>query len=370
MINIMHVIDTRGPGGAEAVYLSLIDNLPKDIFFSFAIVSGKGYVYDKLTEIHASKTIIPSKGSFNFKYLYQLIFFVKKHKINIIQSHLFGSNVYCCIVGWICKIPVISTFHGFVDIDNYSKFNSLKFRLIDKWASSIVFVSNSLKERMIAEFSLQKSKCITIYNGVDKKKLVVIPDKSLRKKYGIDDTNILIGSVGNIRPAKGYEILLKAAAKVIKENPESRFMIAGQGEGELYGKIKRIRTELKLDDFVFFIGYYDDVLTFYANIDIFVSSSLSEGFSLSTIEAMACKLPIVVTKSGGPEEIITNLKSGLIVKAGCPDMLADAINKIIKDPILRDQCIKGGEKMLCKFLLINTVEQYSRLYHDALSKEK
>lgn len=364
----MHVIDTRGPGGAESVYIGLINELPRDQFTSFAIVSGNGYVYDKLKENDSLITVIPSKGSFNVKSLYRLISFVKKHKINIIQSHLFGSSVYCSIVGLVCRIPVISTFHGFVDTSNYSKFNLLKFRIINRWTSHIVFVSNSLKKQFISEFSLSNTKCFTIYNGIDKNIFNLTQDKSLRVNYRISDNNILVGSVGNIRPAKGYEILLKAAAKVIKKVPECRFMIAGQGSGILLSELKKLRADLNLENVVFFIGYHDNVSKFYANIDIFVSSSLSEGFSLSTVEAMACKLPIVVTKSGGPEEIIRDYKSGLIVQAGCVDALADAIVKFVKNSALRDECIKGGESDLSKFLFKSTVENYSQIYKRALSE--
>lgn len=365
MINILHVIDTRGPGGAESIYLGLIENLPKDKFRSFAVVSGTGYVLDKLRESKANVSIIQSKGSFNIKYLIKLMLLVRKYKIDIIQAHLFGSSVYCSLVGFICKIPVISTFHGFIDTGSISRMSSIKFRIVSRWSTFIVFVSNSLKKRFVADFKFIEKKSLTIYNGINKKNFKIVMDKSIREKFDIKDGNILIGSVGNIRPAKGYEILLLAASKVLKKIPNCRFAIAGQGKGELVNKLKQQKADLGIDKKVHLIGFQENVSKFYSNIDIFVSSSYSEGFSLSTVEALAFKLPIVVTKSGGPEEIIENNKSGLIVQPNSPDLLADAIKNLILNHELREECIKGGKKVLPQFLFDKTVENYSKLYRRA-----
>src|SRR5690606_4102639 len=109
----------------------------------------------------------------------------------------------------------------------------------------------------------------------------------IRKELGLGRDHVLIGSIGNIRPAKGYDHLLRAASLIAKHHPECRFVIAGQGSGALYEGLLRLRKELGLEDKVHFIGFRDNIHDILSDLDIFVLPSTSEGFSIVTLEAIA-----------------------------------------------------------------------------------
>jgi glycosyltransferase involved in cell wall biosynthesis len=363
MISVLHTIDTKGPGGAETVFINLVNKLDGNIFKSYAAINGPGWLCDTLRKNKKEPIFISSDGRFSFKYLHSMIKIIKQNRIDIVQSHLLGSNLYCSLAGLICRVPVISTFHGYVDAKSNDKLIAIRSRLINIGSRKIVFVSDHLRNYYEKIYGISYKKSLTIYNGVDTSKYSPIKDNSIRKQLGLKKNHILIGALGNIRPAKGYDVFLKAARQVCEENPDCRFIIAGnEGEGILQEKLLKQRTELFLDDKFFFLGFKEDSAKILNNFDLFVLPSISEGFSISTIEAMACGLPVMVTRSGGPEEIVTHGKNGILVNCNSKD-IAIAIIDLIKNEELR---IKIEEHAFntaqTKFSLKAMIENYQNIY--------
>jgi len=366
MIRILHTIDTTGPGGAETVFIKLVKGLNSAQFQSFAAIRGPGWVCDALHKNGIEPIFVQSKGSFNLKYLFELIKVIRKYRIDIIQSHLLGSNLYCSLAGMVCRVPVVSTFHGFVDLSYEDRLMPLKRRIINLGSEKIVFVSDRLREYYIRNFGFSPFKSITIHNGVDTSVFHPKRDDSIRKEIGLDPKNILIGAVGNIRPAKGYDIFLRAARLIHEKQPECRFVIAGQGSGALYDSLLILRKELELERVFFFLGHREDAAQVYNNLDIFVLSSVSEGFSISTIEAMACGIPVVVTRSGGPDEIVQDYKNGIIVNFNEVDIANAVISMVENIEVKRDGSIYTYEEILNKFSLSRMIEMYQNCYKQLL----
>ncbi len=362
MINILHTIDTAGPGGAETVFLNLVKGLERDNVNSTVAIPGKGWVYDELVINGFNPIFLSSSGSFSFRYLFQIIIIIKRYRINLIQSHLIGSNVYCSLAGMLCRVPVISTFHGFVDMDKGDKLFKMRFFIINQGSKKIVFVSERLKEYFIKEYNILPDKAITIYNGIDLQAYQKGKEYILRKELGLDSGHILIGSIGNIREAKGYDYLLKAAAIVIKKHPNSRFVIAGEGSGPLFNKLLELRTALALDEKVYFLGFRNDVPDVLNSLYVFVLPSTSEGFSIVTLEAMACKIPIVVTKSGGPEEVMSDT-CGLLVTSCNEKELADAIIKVVENDTMKKEFTRNAYNIINKKFNLNVmIDEYAKIY--------
>lgn len=363
MIRILHSIDTTGPGGAETVFISLAKKLDPQRFKSVVVINGPGWVCNTLKKNGIEPIFVRSQGGFNLQYLVELIKIIKKQKINIIQSHLLGSNLYCSLAGFICRVPVISTFHGFVDTNNGDRFMVVKSRIINRGSKKIVFVSNQLREHFIRKHGFFPSKSVTIYNGVDTSIFQPYRDYSIRKKFGLGKEHVLVGAIGNIRPAKGYDYFLKAARLVIDKHPECRFVIAGQGSGSLYEDLLILRKKLKLEDGFFFLGFREDSSKILNNLDIFVLPSISEGFSISTIEAMSCNIPVIVTRCGGPEEIVVSNENGLIVEPEDEFGLAEAINQVILNARLRERLISFGKNsVINRFSIFKIIKLYEELY--------
>lgn len=368
MKTILHCIDTTGPGGAETVFIDLATRLPAEKYRAVVLIRGKGWVYEELCRRGVKPLLMETKGSFNWRYLAGLAGLIRREGVDLIQSHLLGSNVYCSLAGLLTRKPVVATFHGAVDIGQNERFKGLKFGAINKGAGCIVAVSNNLRSDIISRTPLHGAHATVIYNGIDTQDFQRQKSSALRRRFGWADNDIIVGSLGNIRSAKGYDSLLQAASMLHHHMPPVRFVIAGQGKpGGLYEKLLRMREELGLQECVQFVGFVDDPADFLSNLDLFLLSSTSEGFSIATIQAMASNLPVIVTRSGGPEEIVTHGENGWMVPAGNPEVLAKAVETLVDDPVLRATLAGRGRSHAVDNFDINAMlNAYSQVYDGIL----
>lgn len=377
MKTILHIIDTTGPGGAETVFIDLATRLPKEKYRAVIVIRGKGWVYDELCRRSFTPILLDAKGSFNWRYLLALRKIIKSEKVDLIQSHLLGSNVYSSLVGLLTRKPVITTFHGSVDVSETERFLGLKFGLINKGASRIVAVSNNLRDEIARRTPLNSDKTVVIYNGIDTADFERKKSDDFRQQFGWSEKNIIIGSLGNIRPAKAYHVLLQAVALLGKQGSNCqgsscRFVIAGQGESKgkpsrLYQQLLDLRESLGLQEQVKFIGFVDDPADFLSKVDLFLLSSSSEGFSISTIQAMASSLPVIATRSGGPEEIVTHQQDGWLVEKDNPAAMAEATSFLSENPESREMLSDNAkQKVDTTFGLAAMLGAYQALYSKLL----
>jgi len=331
VITVLHVIDTGGPGGAETVFLNTVAGIDARRFRSIAVVSRDGWLAEQLRARGIEPTILHASGSFNVSYLRAILSLIHKYDVDIVAAHLYGSAVYCSLAGLLARRPVISVLHGQSDISGKGRFSGLKKLLVRSGSTKAVFVSTRLRDELKRALSLADSSCVVIPNGIDVEKYSSLPDQSVREQLGISRDHILVGAIGNIRKPKSYDVLLRAARKLVDLSPRYRFAIAGEGSGDLLDKLLALRAELGLTDKVHFLGLRADVPLLLRNFDVYALSSTTEGFSIACVEAMASGVPVVATRSGGPEEILDDGKTGLLVPTNDPLALADAIERVATD---------------------------------------
>ena len=366
MKTILHTIDTTGPGGAETVFVDLLTQLPKDDYRPVVLIHGKGWVYDELRRRGVEPFIMSAGGSFNWSYLIGLMSLIRREKVDLIQSHLMGSNVYCSLAGMLTRKPVLSVFHGAVDISPNSRFQGMKFGAVNMGSRYLVFVSRSLRDDIVTRTTLRKSKARVIYNGVRTRDFALPHTTKLREEFGWLDSDIIIGCLGNIRAAKGYDVLLRAI-DVLKHAPRFKFVIAGHGKGQLLQELLDLRSRLGLEERVHFLGFNDDPAGFLASLDMFLLPSTSEGFSIETIQARAAGLPVIPTRSGGPEELQTHGETGWMIEPGSAQAMADAIQTVSADNNLQQRLANNGRVHAAKtFDLDKMLVAYQMLYEKLL----
>lgn len=329
---ILHVIDSTEPGGAETVFVQLADKLRDRGYRSITVVSGEGWVTDELRRHHLPPRIIDAKGAFNWRLVRELLKIVREERVDLIQSHLLGSNVYCAIVGMIARIPVVATFHGMVDVSPNERLRWLKFQIMNAGVSQFVAVSQRLRDAIHAEGLLNPQKTSVIYNGIDFSRYGCSSRADLREKIGVDSGAIIVGSLGNLHPAKGYDDLIRAARLVVKVNPAVHFVIAGDIKPHLIGELEALMKDLAVEGNVHFVGFVKDSAEFLSQLDLFLLTSTSEGFSIATVEAMATGLPCIVTRCGGPEEIVTDGVDAVVVEVARPETVAESIEQLLATP--------------------------------------
>lgn len=360
---VMHLIDTTGPGGAETVFIDLADKMRNFGYRSITVVRGKGWVYDELCKRDLKPIIVPAKGSFNVKFVWSLLKLVRVNRVALIQSHLLGSNVYAAIVGILSRVPVVATYHGMVDVSPNERFKRAKHWVMQHGISHYVTVSQRLAKNVQAQGLLDPAKSSTIYNGIDISRYEKMAARPLVDELGIAQDSVLVGSVGNVRAAKDYAMLVKAAAIVVERNAKVHFVIAGHKKAELMDELDTLILKLGLKSNVHFIGFCDDSAQFLAQMDVFALSSKSEGFSISTIEGMATGLPVLVTRCGGPEEIVSHGETGWMVEPQSETVFANALLMLLSDESLREKLGEAGKKAVAaKFDLTAMLGAYDAHY--------
>jgi len=213
------------------------------------------------------------------------------------------------------------------------------------------------------------ARSVVIANGVDPSRFSTTRDESVRRELGIAEHEVLVGAIGNIRRPKSYDVFLRAAAFLRSRSDRYRFVIVGEPSGSLYEELLDLRKKLQLETAVSFLGLRSDVPTLLRGFDVYVSSSTTEGFSIACVEAMASGVPVVATRSGGPEEIVEDGVSGLLVPTQQPDLLGEAIQKVAEDRAL---AARLRERALARvherFTLPVMLREYERVFSQVLDR--
>lgn len=367
MPNILHLINTAGPGGAETVFENIVRYLPADRWTSTTVVRNEGWLPDRLRAAGHEPVILGSRSRLDFSYYSMLRDVIRSRTIDLIHTHYFGPAITGSVLGLLCGIPAVSTLHGTGDLSPTESFRRLKLNVLRRGTDRVVFVSAPLRDFYVPLLGLEERSAVVIPNGVEPHFFETRRRGALRSEIGSRPDDFLLGSVGNLRPAKGYDVLLRAVAELRSELPSVRLVIAGDGEGPLLDELLALRAELGLVEHVHFLGFRPDVQDVLADLDLFVVSSRTEGFSLAAVQAMAAGLPVVATKSGGPEMILEHGRTGILVDAGSAQALAGAIRDLHGKRSERQQLARAGRRHAAEqFTVEQQVRAYEQLYEDCL----
>ena len=364
---LLHLIETSEPGGAETIVSILAEAFNSGPYRSLVVLLEKGWLSEKLAKSGIPFLIIQNKYSFDPFFLLKLVLLVRKEKIDIMHSHEFTMNVYGSLVSFITRVPIIATVHGKVYYPEKNR-RILFYRMAAKLCSGMIAVSNELKRYLLKELKLNSKDIMVVYNGIDLDKFHTNKDSAeIRKELSIPPETLIVGSVGSLFKVKGYSFLIESAKEVLKVFPNFKLLILGEGEqsSALQEKIE----SAGLQDAVKLLGFREDIPKILTLFDIYVCSSLSEGLSLSLLEAMAAEKPIIATEVGGNSEIVINGVSGFLVPPENPNALAEKIIYLLKDKEKRKKMGEEGRRIVKeKFSIEQMLKEYENLYEKLLKR--
>lgn len=327
MTRILQIIDTTGPGGAETVYTELCRHFGST-YAIYATLRGPGWVKEQLEAIGTPHRVLDCKGSFNIRFLLALRKLIVDERIDLIHAHLLGSSVYASLAGLLTGRPVISTFHGSVDIARDERFAGVKMGVV-KRLSTLVAVSRELREELAFRTGLDAQAIRLIPNGIDCQRFAAARP-SRAAGHAERDAAPVIGCLGNIRPAKAYHLALQAISLLRESGTETRLVIAGHCKEPLISELTGLRDQLGLTDLVQFVGFVEQPEDFLGSIDLFLLSSTSEGHPLALTQAMAAGLPIVATRCG--VENLIDERTAWLADNGDAASIAGAIQQALQAP--------------------------------------
>jgi glycosyltransferase involved in cell wall biosynthesis len=207
----------------------------------------------------------------------------------------------------------------------------------------VITCSEFMKNEVIKIFDLPQDKVISIPNGINKDKYKINFDKkSFRRNYAGDDEKIIF-YVGRMVREKGVDVLIDAIPNVLQKFPSAKFLIVGGGYTE---HLKQKARDLGIYHKTFFTGYVDDetLLKIYNIIDVAVFPSLYEPFGIVALEAMAAKVPVVVSDIGGFREIVNHNTNGIWTWANNSSSIAWGILQVLKNKNLSYKLVNNAFK--------------------------
>lgn len=361
--NILQLIGEFTSGGAETLVVNLTNALKRDNWNVIVSARKDGPLSKKLTD-KGCVYFIKKQETMDLKYVFRLVSLIKKHKIDLIHSHLFGNNLFGFIASRLTRTRIIQTIHGMDSLK--SKKRIIAYKIMSPYVDKIVTVSKSLEQEMLKVVSVREGKICTINNGIDIRRGTSVDEQMLLKDtLGIKEIYPIIGAVGNIKPVKGYDTFIRAAHLILKQYPNAQFLIVGDySDNKAYKEeLIKLTYELGMKESIGFLGYRQDADKLMSLFDVYTISSLSEGLSMALLEAMSLKRPIVATDVGGNSIVLESGKTGVLVPPGNPESLARGIISLISNKELSETVAKNAfEHVKNNYSSDSMFNNYKELY--------
>jgi len=214
-------------------------------------------------------------------------------------------------------------------------FSKWKYRHVDVFIAASALIAAVLRDDGIAADRIE-----VVHDGVDVQAIERQDLVDAHAAFWLPAGAPLVGNVAALAPHKGQRHLVAAAARVVRDLPDVRFLIVG--EGELRDALTRQIKDLGLDRHVFLTGFRADAIGLMKSFDVFTMSSVTEGLGSAILEAMALSRPVVATRAGGIPEAVEDGITGLLVPPHDEAALATALVTMLRDPLLRTQLGAAG----------------------------
>jgi len=285
---------------------------------------------------------------------------IKTEKVNIIHSQGFLSGLLGYLLFKLTKIPYIVT------VQRIEKSKGFLRRLVYNNAKVCIAASLAIK-RYFEEIGLKNIKVIP--NGIDLKRFQNLDRAENRKKLGLKNEFVII-AVARLEKVKGLKYLVQAmktlSTKYKTLNTKYQLLIIGDGSER--ENLENLTNKLELNDKVRFLGQIrnEKVPEYLSAADCFVLPSLSEGFGIVILEAMAANIPVIATKIGGILDIIEDGETGALVDPKNPDGIAKALYKMCSQPKFVKSLVQNAKNNLEKYDWQNIVQKVNLIYQNSI----
>ncbi|MBN2479887.1 MAG: glycosyltransferase family 4 protein [Parachlamydiales bacterium] len=357
-LNILHLESSPGWGGQEIRTLKESLGFIKRGHKVFIAVEKNGGLYKKASQAKIKAYEIRFKKAFWFLGIFKLIWIIKKHKINLINTHSSSDSWLGGILAKIFHLPVIRTRHLSTPIKKGVNSKLLYGFLADY----VVTTSKQAADIVISQTNKDIASCKSIPTGLDIENIKNIETHQIEKfknDFNLSKTDFLVGTACFMRSWKGIDDLLQAA-KLLEDEKDIKILIIGGGHKEKYIQMAK---DLNLKN-VIFTDHLEDPLTAIAALDVFtLLSTAHEGVSQASLQAAFLKKPLIATPTGGLKEICVDNVTGIQVPIFSPEKVKNAILKIKNEEMLKNNFSKNAHELSLKFSIKSMLDQMQEVYN-------
>jgi glycosyltransferase involved in cell wall biosynthesis len=363
-VKVVLIINSLNAGGAERTLMHIATNLegryePKIL----CLHEAGAYYQDVASRVESS--VLGLKHRVRAAEVGALTAFLKYERPTIVHTFLRNANRWGTVAARLAGVPV--TVNSLQNM--YYDEGSIRLqadRLLVRGATAAVSCSEAVREFFIESKGFPAHKIRTIYNAVELSDFRERCNQSyLHELLNVQKRARFIGTIGSLIEQKGHTFLLQAFARLSARRDDLKLVLVG--EGDLTTALRKQAEALGIVENVRFLGMRRDVERILGALDVFVMPSLWEGFPVALLEAMASEVPVVASSVGGIPEILLDGRNGVLVPAGDPALLAEAMEALIDDESLRSTLGRAGRASVEKnFSVEMMISAYIELYESCL----
>lgn len=368
--NVLFFTYKMGEGGAARTLLNIINHMDRTMFTPVLVTLDFNGDYEKNVQNDVTVIKIPQKRLRHA--IFPLARLIRQVRPDIVFSTI---PVYNTIAILATRLSLTRAKNVIREADNLGGTYKQNMKLacfgrLYKRASQTVALSEGVKENLVRRYHLKARDINVIYNPIDIEHIQCqLREGTMSPAHRLLFTGKekVIITAGRLVRQKDHHTLLDAFAKTRLHVPSKLLVL---GEGPLQGELMRYAKELHINEHVFFLGFQANPYIYMAHADLFVLTSIHEGFSHVIAEALATGLPVVATDcQSGPREVLDNGRFGRLCRVGDPDDIAGQMRFVLTYAHdKRQQVVQAGRERARFFQANKLVKEYERLFLATLSE--
>jgi glycosyltransferase involved in cell wall biosynthesis len=308
-------------------------------------------------------------------YVLRLASFIRRNDVDLVHTNSLKADLLGGIAARLARRPVVWHIRDRIEDDYLPKSVVRLFRVLTQWIPHFIIANSEATLRTLRLNASRPTTHLIRSNRHSRRSAVVHDGTHLRppaKKAPANAGRWKVGLIGRICRWKGQHIFLRAAAIVHRYFPDAHFVIVGSalfGEAGYAQEVRLLAETLGIADSVNFLGFRTDVHDVIAEMDLIVHASIiGEPFGQVIIEGMAAGKPVIATHGGGIPEIVEDRRSGIVVPMGDVQAMADAICRVLADPVLATAMgDRGREIVRERFTIQNTARKIEAIYQSLVA---
>jgi len=364
-LRVLHILHGLAPGGVEQLVYEMSLAHLRDMAPAVLCLDHEGPLAHELRARHVPVYHTRRRKGIDLAQIPRIAKIIRSLKPQIIHCHQYTPFFYGALASSCAGTgEILFTEHGRHFPDNVSSQRRLFNRFLMRKAARVTAVCEFTRNCLVRNEGVPAQRIEIIYNGVDVSRFENISDKyQARRRLGLPNDPALIVQVGSFRAVKDQPTAIRAFATA--QNANGPAMLAFVGNGSELPRCRLLANSLGLDGSIRFLGLRSDVPEILAAADIMLMTSLSEAHSLSLLEAMASRLPVVATAVGGIPETVVHNQTGLLAPPQDPPALAQCLGTLLRRPQLRAQMGQAGyERVRKRFQRSEMHGRYLEIYRD------
>ncbi len=357
-LRVLFLTTSMPIGGAETLLVNLVRRMDRARFApEIVCLKDKGPLGEELsTEMPVHHGLIQYK--FDVAVLWRLWKLMRRPQADAVITVGAGDKMFWGrIAAKLARVPVVaSALHSTGWPDGIGRLN----RMLTPWTDAFIGVADAHTRHLVEQERFPADKVHTICNGVDCDRFTPQDGVAVRLELGIPPIAPVVGILAALRPEKNHELFLKGAQRLLKDFPDARFLIIGDGPRR--AELQSLAEQLGIAHGTHFLGSRLDVPAVLAACDVVSLTSHNEAAPVSILEALAVGVPVVASNVGSVSETVIPNETGRLFPPGDLDGYVQNVTDLLRTPAARRNLgAEGRRRVMARWSLQAMVRGYEQL---------